>query len=52
MPYVEVHTGLSGDRLRPDKSHLGVRDLRTERFNSKDLINSDKTGLDPIIYQS
>ena len=28
---------------------LGVRDLCTGRYNSKDLINSDKTGLDPIL---
>ena len=32
-----------------DKSHLGERDLCTGRCNSKDLINSDKTGLDPIL---
>ena len=32
-----------------DKSHLGVRDLCTGRCNSKDHINSDKTGLDPIL---
>ena len=30
-----------------DKSHLGVRDLCTGRCSSKDLISSDKTGLDP-----
>ena len=32
-----------------DKSHLGVRDLCTARCNSKDLIHSDKTGLEPIL---
>ena len=32
-----------------DKSHLGVRDLCTGHCNSKDLINSDKTGLDLIL---
>ena len=32
-----------------DKSHLGVRDLCTGRWSSKDLISSDKTGLDPIL---
>ena len=32
-----------------DKSHFGVRDLCTGRCNSKDLINSDKTGIDPIL---
>ena len=32
-----------------DKSHLGVRDLCTGHCNSKDLINSDKTGLDPTL---
>ena len=32
-----------------DKAHLGVRDLCTGRCNSKDFINSDKTGLDPIL---
>ena len=38
--------GLSEDKLTQDKSHLGVRDLCTGCCNSKDLINSDKTGLD------
>ena len=32
-----------------DKSHLGVRDLCTGCCSLKDLINSDKTGLDPIL---
>ena len=32
-----------------DKSHSGGRDLCTGRSNSEDLINSDKTGLDPIL---
>ena len=32
-----------------DKSHFCVRDHCTGRCNSKDLINSDKTGLDPIL---
>ena len=32
-----------------DKSHLGIRDLCTGRCSSKDLINFDKTGLDPIV---
>ena len=32
-----------------DQSHLRVRDLCTGRCNSKDLINSDKTGLDPTL---
>ena len=32
-----------------DKSHSGIRDLCTGRCNSKDLINSDKTVLDPIL---
>ena len=37
-----------------DKSHFGVRDLYTGRCNSKDLINSDKTGLDllPVLNLS
>ena len=34
-----------------DKSHLGVRQLCTGRCSSKVLINSDKTGLDPILLQ-
>ena len=29
-----------------DKSHLGVRDLCTGRCSSKDLINSNNTGLE------
>ena len=33
-----------------DKSHLGVGDHCTGRCNSKD-INSDKTGLDPILLR-
>ena len=32
-----------------DKSHFGVRDLCIGHCNSKDLINSDRTGLDPIL---
>ena len=32
-----------------DKSHLGVRDFYTGRCSLKDLISSDKTGLDPIL---
>ena len=32
------------------KSHFGVRDLWTGRCNSKDLIQSDKTGLEPILF--
>ena len=32
-----------------DKSYLGVRNPCTGRCSSKDLINSDKTGLDPIL---
>ena len=32
-----------------DKSHLGVRDLCTGCCSSKDLINSDNTGLEPIL---
>ena len=32
-----------------DKSHLGVRDLCTGHCNSKEIINSDKTELDPIL---
>ena len=39
---------------RPCKSHFGVRDLCTGGCHSKDLINSDKTGLDlillPVLY--
>ena len=31
-----------------DKSHFGVSDLCIGRCSSKDLINSDKTGLDQI----
>ena len=50
MLYVVVCMGLSEDKLRPqDKSHFGVRDLCTGSCNSKDQINSDKTGLDPIL---
>ena len=45
--------GSNGDFYREtktqDTSHFGVRDLCTGRCNSKDLINSDKTGLDPIL---
>ena len=41
--------GLFVDKLRPKMSHFGVRDLCTGCCNSKDLINSDKTGLDPIL---
>ena len=47
-PYVKVQMGLSADKTQ-DKSHLGVRDLCTGCYNSKDLINCDKTGLDPIL---
>ena len=32
-----------------DKSHFGVRDRCTGHCNTKDLINSDKIGLDPIL---
>ena len=32
-----------------DKSHFGIRDLWTGHCHSKDLINSDKTGLEPIL---
>ena len=46
MPYVKVHMELSVDRLRPKINP--IRDLCTGRCNSKD-INSDKTGLDPIL---
>ena len=41
--------GLFVDKLKnKDKSQFGVRDLCTGRCNSKDLINSDKTGLNSI----
>ena len=32
-----------------DKSHLGVRDLCTGHCNLKDLINFDRTGLEPTV---
>ena len=32
-----------------DNSHFGVRVFVLDVVNSKDLINSDKTGLDPIL---
>ena len=45
--------GSNGDFCRETKTqekyHFGVRDLFTGRCNSKDLINSDKTGLDLIL---
>ena len=45
--------GSNGDFCREtktqDKSHFGVRDLYTGRCNLKDLINSDKIGLDLIL---
>ena len=41
--------GLSVSVKSQGKSHLGVRDLCTGRCSSKDLINSDKIGLDPIL---
>ena len=34
-----------------DKSHLGVSNLCTGLCYSKDLVNSDKTGLDPILLR-
>ena len=46
MPYVVVYMGLSGGK------QLGIIDLYNGRCNSKDLINSDKTGFDPTHYQS
>ena len=42
--------GLSGGKLRSKINPiLGARDLCTGHCNSKDLINSDKTGLDPTL---
>ena len=48
MPYVKVQMGISVGKLRP-KIHFDVRNFCTGRVHSKDLINSDKTGLDPIL---
>ena len=47
--YVEVQMGLFVSKKTQDKFHLGIRYLCTGRCSSKDLITSDKTGLDPIL---